>query len=87
MKIFGQFWKIKMKFELAFSTIREFGGYMKRLSYPELDYYIDTKNNVLKSIKHNDDEYEKPIDDDALVFGSDIMAEDWDVDLRGCWKE
>ena len=36
-----------MKFETALSTIREFGGRMKRISYPEVDYFIDRNKNVL----------------------------------------
>lgn len=77
-----------MKFELAFSTIREYGGYMKRMSYPNVSYFIDSKENILKSNNYYmEDETQIYYSDDALIYGSEIMAEDWEVDIEGCWKD
>lgn len=76
-----------MNFESALSTIREFGGKMKRISYPEIDYIIDMNKNILMSY----DEYADLTDteklDEAQIWGKDIMANDWEVDISGCWKD
>ena len=76
-----------MKFEQAFSTIREYGGRMKRLSYPEVDYFIDKDKNTLMSYEYYENLNDQDRLDEAQIWGKDLMDEDWEVDLNGCWKD
>ena len=76
-----------MKFEQAFSTIREYGGRMKRASYPEVDYYIDREKNILMSYDNYNDLEEYDRLDEARLWGTDMMGEDWEVDTEGRWED
>jgi hypothetical protein len=76
-----------MKFEQAFSTIREFGGRMKRLSYPEVDYFIDKNDNILMTYDHYENLADDERIDEAHIWGKDLMEEDWEVDINSCWKD
>jgi len=76
-----------MTFEQAFSTLREFGGRMKRLSYPEIDYFIDRNKNILLSYDYSNDLGLNDRTDEAQIWGKDLLEDDWEVDLEGCWKD
>lgn len=76
-----------MKFESALSTIREFGGRIKRVSFPEIDYFIDTKQNILMHHDYDEDLGINEKIDEAQLWGSDLLADDWEVDTDGTWKD
>jgi hypothetical protein len=80
-----------MFFEEAISVIKKNGGYMYReVDIDLIRYYIDGYNNkfmkAYNSRFENDRKFNIHSEVDR-IFGADLVADDWRVDLTGCWKD
>lgn len=79
-----------MFFEDALKTIRVNGGYMYRLKQPENCYYIHHETKTLRTnFSETIDDIDRydDVSSGAVFFGSELVYDDWEVDLNGCWKD
>ena len=76
-----------MKFDMAFATIREYGGKMKRMSFPQMEYFIDSQKNRLMCSNNQYYIDQQHRIKDATIYSDEILLDDWEVDLEGCWKD
>lgn len=74
-----------MNFEEALKTIRKFGGYMYRKSNLEHCFYLNEESNTIyqKNVHNIKNEFSEP----AIFSSMDIMNNDWEVNLSGCWVD
>lgn len=80
MKTLGLSWRIEMCFEDAYKLIKQYGGYMFRFEHKSYLLHYDCNINKLCTV--NGKEKVNPV-----LFSTDLSANDWIVDLAGCWKD
>lgn len=69
-----------MNFETALSTMKKYGGRIRRSKYPNFE--LTLFNGILFTLVYDGDD--KPtLETEINVSTKDIMAEDWEVNLIG----
>lgn len=69
-----------MDFETALSTMKKYGGRIRRSKYPNFELTLN--NGILFTLVYDGDD--KPtLETEINVSTKDIMAEDWEVNLIG----
>jgi len=80
-----------MYFEEALASVRKFGGYMYRtIDADKIKYSINGFDNTLMrtyNSRFSKDKDFKFKEEAVKILGVDIIANDWEVDLTGCWKD
>jgi len=80
-----------MYYEEAISVIKKNGGFMYRtIDVDMVRYYIDGYNNKFMKAFNSRFESDRNFNihqEVDRILGADLVADDWQVDLNGCWKE
>ncbi len=78
-----------MYYEEAMSLIRKNGGYMYRLIDVDKCRYYIRENRFWRSFnsRFSNDTNFNIHEEVNRIYGADLTADDWQVDMSGCWKD
>lgn len=70
-----------MTFENALSTMKKYGGRIRRSVYP--DFELTIINGILFTVIYDEEVNNVNVETEIHISTKDILAEDWEVNILG----
>lgn len=70
-----------MTFEDALTTMKKYGGRIRRSAYP--DFELTIVNGILFTIVYDEEYFQPKVETEIHISTKDILADDWEVNILG----